>query len=875
MGQCLLVLIATAVLSSAGWGSTEPRLVELTPEMIINESDIGDPSELIDEQAGAADPRATSPTTSWVGSWDEADYPISAYFDLGAPREIDSVWLHDSGSTADLVIEIGEPGEWRQVVVDPMRGHDVWREHTILETSRYLRVTKTTGSAKVNELLIFERVPVDGPSEPRLIQEIDCGVPPEVEFAQFPEDASRLEEILGSTARVLPNDEGQAKYFAYRMGAGLGLQAGRAYLLELDYPEDQPRTVWVVNQGCETPRGFHTGSTVGDVLHGKYTTSNPESLEVPLAGEYRTWRQLFFLHDRFPGIESLRGEGPRPHTPEDGFWVIIAQPEPANAPLSAGAAVSRIRLYEAPSSLYDREPVELPDGLPTRRLFWREEMSDGVIQSTDPSERGVLSSVRWHEYKLHLSRYLGINTFAKDLLEFGANQGWDSTPYGGNDWVFMGPRPELWRNVVTLAGEMGFPVLPYYEYEGSKGYQGYGNEKRCVMLGGGRKYTHIGWCESANADVTDPDTLDDFTKLLDCTVSWLTDRADFLGAWLRPRPSGLPVSFADRCLAEFAMDTGLDAPPTREQLQADQALYQQYLAWWNRERLEFLEGVRAYLESEGVDDPLVLLTTDTSEGGVSYPEWEGPDVVTDDPATWSALGETPITLAEAIDQKRHLAALTQPRLTWDAWEWQHSAPPADPETYRDTGGIGLTYTINRAYTVADHEPLDAFSGAAGLTVVRHYFLNEDEMTVEEEPLLGYFVTDVERAGPYCMMAEALAMANGDPWRIGYLSSHSFNRGFPEYVQAFNDAFTSLPALPSVIVEDAASEAQVVVRAIATEEHGTWLAIVNTGMEPVDAVRVDVPPGTVTDAVTGQPVDADGGSVTLDLWPFQLRALRVE
>ncbi|MBD3176827.1 MAG: hypothetical protein GF320_16735, partial [Armatimonadia bacterium] len=194
MGRCLLVLIATTVLSSLGWGATEPRLVELRPEMIVNESGIGDPSELIDEQAGPADPRSTNPATSWVGSWDEADYPISACFDLGGPREIDSVWLHDSGSAADLVIEIGEPGAWRQVVVDPMRGYDVWREHTILADSRYIRVTKTTGSAKINELLVFERAPVEGPAEPRLIQEIDCGVPPEVEFAQFPEDASRLEE---------------------------------------------------------------------------------------------------------------------------------------------------------------------------------------------------------------------------------------------------------------------------------------------------------------------------------------------------------------------------------------------------------------------------------------------------------------------------------------------------------------------------------------------------------------------------------------------------------------------------------------------------------------------------------------------------------
>ena len=57
------------------------------------------------------------------------------------------------------------------------------------------------------------------------------------------------------------------------------------------------------------------------------------------------------------------------------------------------------------------------------------------------------------------------------------------------------------------------------------------------------------------------------------------------------------------------------------------------------------------------------------------------------------------------------------------------------------------------------------------------------------------MADVERAGPFCMQAEAVAMANGDPTMIGYLVGNNFERGFPMYVRDFNANFLALPALP--------------------------------------------------------------------------------
>jgi hypothetical protein len=127
-----------------------------------------------------------------------------------------------------------------------------------------------------------------------------------------------------------------------------------------------------------------------------------------------------------------------------------------------------------------------------------------------------------------------------------------------------------------------------------------------------------------------------------------------------------------------------------------------------------------------------------------------------------------------------------------------------------------------------------------------------------------------------MMAEAVAMAHGDPTMIGYLSGGNFGRGFPKYVRAFNAAYLALPAVPSRIVPGAASDPAVVVREIKTAGHGTYLALVNTAMTARKDVRVSLPAsGEVTDAATAKVLKAVAGKLTLSFGPFQLRAIQIK
>jgi hypothetical protein len=162
-------------------------------------------------------------------------------------------------------------------------------------------------------------------------------------------------------------------------------------------------------------------------------------------------------------------------------------------------------------------------------------------------------------------------------------------------------------------------------------------------------------------------------------------------------------------------------------------------------------------------------------------------------------------------------------------------PRHDPENYKDVEGVLPTFGFNRAYTVGDSEALEAFETLSGMAMVRHYSLNENMMRIDKavngkdlDPI-GYFVTDFERTGPFIMLAEARAMANGNPTHIGYMASNNFNRTFPQYVPGYRSK----------------------------------------------NVTVKLPvAGSVTNAATGEAVSVSGGRVTLYLYPCQLVALRI-
>jgi hypothetical protein len=922
---CSLFCLGSALFTGAALGEVDELRIEFTPAMISSSSTLADFSGLADEQAAVAEPPAGEPKRGWdIPSQYWRDFPYSATIDLKQARNLSCLWFYDTNGIGPVTVSAGDPAQWQTVCTVETKDYLRWSRVALDVTTRYLRIELQTPGANLAEVVLYEYTPAAHQAmlarqaaaareaaeraaaeraaqealdrrpwielapfgKVRLVDEVPCAAPsPEHQFREYPPQASRTENVLGRACRILQPQSNQCAYVSYRLGKWKLLKPGAAYVLVVEYPEDQPRSMVVMNGGNETTRGFHTGATIGDALHPKYVNNHPESLRLPLSGRYEIWSQFFHLHDRFPDLEFLRGAKPRKLSAADGFDVTIAQFSAHNDPLSQGAALASIRLYEVADVQACYLPLRLPpDGLPRRRIFWREEMADGVIESAQEQERGVKNPLDWYRFKASQMHFLGINTYTKDLLEFGACQHWDSTPHGGNQWVhFAYDSRELWGQIVELMGKHGFDVLPYYEYAGSKGDRGLGYERRCQPLTRDDAYTHITWVESANADLTDPETYRDFQKMLDLTVVRMQDKARFAGIWLRPRWQ-LPMSFADATRERFAREVRNNQPVSREDLRRDAALLRSYEEWWFGKRREFLVAMRDYLRQHGQPDAFVLYTAEGSESGTSFPTWEK-RLVTDDVTTWQRVLSAP---EHIIDQKRmvamaeetvvekdlYLEALQAAQLNWGDWEVPHANPPADPQRYHDTPGVLLTHGFNRRYTVASPKTFAAFRGASGLAIVRHYALNEDMMfDAREQPTLGYFVADVERAGPYCMLAETLAVAQGDPTMIGYLTGSNFARGFPRYVRDFHAAFLALPALPSERLPEACSDREVVVRRIPTSGAGTYYAIVNTGCTPKSAARITLPAhSSLRNAATGAVLSVRAGSLELDLYPCQLQAI---
>jgi hypothetical protein len=748
-----------------------------------------------------------------------------------------------------------------------------------------------------------------------VVDEIDPSTVPPVH--EFPPGQSSVARILGQTARVLKASDSPG-VMAWVIGRGKGLKPGAAYVLEVDYPDDVPRSVFIANRGADLVRGFATGSTFGDARQ-QYVQPSVESLAYPQTGRWQTYRSIFFLHDRFQGLYAQRDPKPggRPFGPADGFHVILFQTKRLNDPRSAGAAIGRLRLRSVPDVRALEATIEFPPHeLPRRRVFLREEMADEAVQGRIENDRGVADPLDWLLYKARLARILAINTFAKDLLEFGFNQGWQS---GDVNWVNNAQPPivDLWDRLVPRLAAEGLDLLPYYEYKGAIGIK----ESRPVSLGWQRRaeklyhnlpnsrYTPVWWTEEQNADLTDPETLADAKRLLDRTAIAHKGKARFAGAWFRVRDNHLPISFADATVARFRAAFPTDAlgqtasrPVLIASYESDRKLYDRYIEWWLKRRAAFFEELGEHLARGLGDDRVqVLFTPWTTE---QIPMLRDPDsgahghpvqVVTDDPAWWDAFARkqpdsswfrwalTPRSFERVVsgnDYGLSLQFREQVSPLPDRVESYHSAPAADPAHYRQSNRVMLTFPIGRLFTVARGDVVEPFRTHAGLSVVRHYTLNEDDHDRNKGPSnlpfdgqVGYVAVDSDRAGPHVRLLEARAIASADPTNLGYLCASSFSTGFPGHVRRFNQAYLAVPALRSTIVGQAASDSEVVVREIKTPRHGAYYMVVNTGMQSKQHVTVQLPVrGKVRDLVEHR--ELGGSLLQLALDSAELRSYHV-
>lgn len=658
------------------------------------------------------------------------------------------------------------------------------------------------------ELEVFGKVTV--------VDEIDCTLG-DHRFTEFPVGRSVVSNILGRACRVMPIMPEEASFMSWRIGEGKGLKPNGSYVIVMEYPEDESRNYIIHNRSTNSKRSFCTGKCSIDCWDPKYVYNNPESFDFPLSGKWEQWTCFTTLHDLTEDLNGERhvvweSEGvPKRnekgeiivetvmHKAEDGFDFAVAQYGRLHEPLANSIAVARIYFCEIPdeASLYAK--IKYPeDGLPRRHIFWREEMADGGPLS--PYHPQCADRMNWFRHKSRQMKMFAMNTYCKDLMEFGHVQHWDPN-FIRPGWAWDDPCRWLWANVVPYMASEGHYILPYYEWCGNIGWDGadpppLGPQKRAQPLNRrDGNYTQIGWSEKANIDITDPEALQVTKELLDGTILRFKDQlGSFVGAYFRTRPASWPIGFGEDTLARFEREKSgqvndeallgarskavskknksdrptfgdvMDADDltgvavdsanlekadfgqhiTKDVIRKNSKTYEQYIRWWKRKRAQFLQELQNYLVEKGVPEQQaqIIFESDVSEPGSGMVDG---GILTDDPKFWKELLSKPpfekkdarcVSIAESQAKHLYLRQRRRAAETYKDYEWQYACPGDDPETYNTKTNVFLAMPINRMFSVTDPDAFKAYVNRDGVNTVIRHYPLNENMVYHYNPQTG-------------------------------------------------------------------------------------------------------------------------------------------
>ena len=153
----LFLCLIPLTLSLPAQAGPDSKLV-LTPDMVVNESGLGDTAALVDEQALAGDPASGhggQPTKAWFPNWPGWHYPASAFLDLGVKCHVSQVYLYGGQSLGHVTVSSGSPFHWTPLYSGKEGGDEHWQGHPVDVTTRYLEITLQDGGSKLPEIVLY------------------------------------------------------------------------------------------------------------------------------------------------------------------------------------------------------------------------------------------------------------------------------------------------------------------------------------------------------------------------------------------------------------------------------------------------------------------------------------------------------------------------------------------------------------------------------------------------------------------------------------------------------------------------------------------------------------------------------------------------
>ncbi len=155
------ILMICMLLALAGNARAAEQKIVLTPEMVINETGLGDAALLVDEQAQVGDPangKGQAPGKPFFPGWTAWYYPAHVVIDLGVKHHVTRVFLYNETGQNELVISSGTPVAWKPQNVT-LDGYRNWKPFMIGADTRYLRITLLRPTSLPEIVVYGERLP--------------------------------------------------------------------------------------------------------------------------------------------------------------------------------------------------------------------------------------------------------------------------------------------------------------------------------------------------------------------------------------------------------------------------------------------------------------------------------------------------------------------------------------------------------------------------------------------------------------------------------------------------------------------------------------------------------------------------------------------
>lgn len=673
----------------------------------------------------------------------------------------------------------------------------------------------------------------------KLIDVIDCAKDPNVDEHPYKQGGIRnswvrqraygawdngvtIESFKDRQYRQVNNNE----FFAYRVGRGK-LEAHKAYVLRVLVPDNTVRyQVMEIKTGRNYQgTGFRSGISVDN-------SNDP----FPVTNEYQWYDHIVLNDDKTYGYQ-----GENSITSENGFWVVFHDNGRVYTGLyKAGPAAAEIRLYELPDDDSALPQITLPKGLPHRTL-----MMDWERQPEAPPADAV-----------RYAQVMGMNGIAPVFQKWATHAFWESkTGFAPPGWYKAAPEGQRDEDVygwwLDATRKANMPFIPRIEYGGGPNLP-----KEARVIGPNGKIDPCGRYCQWGANILHPATWDELKTVVDELIGQhIKDNPQLAGLLWRQRQDRIKISYGPDDIYLFCKETDRTMPSGDEKQMAQWAsgtMKEQYAAWWQDKRADFLRKLRDLLKSYHSD--LVLYYYNWDQDG-----WQ------------PGLSKNSTNTAEDWS---NLYNVDRAHLYWQAYENKRKQLTDDfyvnfisqsrephfnifPDLFAKDQDIVIFAAVHWQYLANNAPYINYFKTGDGIAICDMFSYEEKGRWNMQND--RYEASEMTPGGKDFGMAYMVqSFFHGDP-NIITTTTYTYGRGWADVHRRFAQAFLSLPDQRGNVIDDAVDKhAADSIRARTYDTvNGTYVSIVSRAFEPIKTtVRIPASKAMkITNLVTGKVIDA--------------------